>query len=416
MSPSLKNFLETIRAPFVRLYRHCNQIGRDLPEVKRYLKTFFKQVESVDLISTEHKIAAEVFLDQRQSRVRDFQPDDLLDPTAFSKVFCAADIRRLFNLLKGRELFGLEADLYDQLNCDLTLVWRYVDLYRVLSVVTYSGCPLLFAEDAYLKSVLTDAAPGEDRYRVNVAFFLDDLTWHYDSTRASRLERLIETVDLNPDEVARGAAIRRRLVASKLTKYNHQPLTPLPLGRPGRRKVLVIDQSYRDFSVLKSRATPATFQTMLQAALDEHPDADILVKNHPDAVARAKKSFRSSYFQEPPFNERLWPINVNLNPYTMLEEVDAVYTCSSQMGFEAVMAGHETHVFGMPAYAGWGVTNDRQPNPRRTRRRTVDELVYIIYVLYTRYVSPQGQKWEAEQALDYLIGLREEYFRRTKSK
>lgn len=414
MNLSSPKILETIGRPFIRAYKHLNQLGRDLREVKRYLKAFLRQVESADLIATSHKIEAEAFLDQRQSFSGVFDLDKLLDPTAFPRVFCTAQMHGLPNLLKNQELFGLEADLYDQLNCDFTLVWRYMDLYRVLGVVKYAPAkPLVFAEDAFLKSILTDAAAGKKRYRISVAFFLDDLTWHYDSTRASRLEQLLETVDLTPQEVARGAAIRRRLVEGRLTKYNHQPLDSRSLGRSGRKKILVIDQSYRDFSVLKSRGTEVTFRAMLNAALEEHPEADILVKKHPDAVARANQRLhQTSYYHDLPAHERLLPINVNLNPFTMLEEVDAVYTCSSQMGFEAVMAGHETHVFGLPAYAGWGVTKDRQKSPRRTRQRTIDEMVYIIYVLYTRYAGPEGQKWEAERAIDHLMELREEYFKR----
>ena len=43
-----------------------------------------------------------------------------------------------------------------------------------------------------------------------------------------------------------------------------------------------------------------------------------------------------------------------------------VYTVSSQMGFEAIFAGHRPRVFGKPFYAGWGLTEDDEVIPRRT--------------------------------------------------
>jgi capsular polysaccharide export protein len=36
---------------------------------------------------------------------------------------------------------------------------------------------------------------------------------------------------------------------------------------------------------------------------------------------------------------------------------------SSQLGFEAILAGHRPVTFGVPFYAGWGLTDDRRPVP-----------------------------------------------------
>lgn len=100
-----------------------------------------------------------------------------------------------------------------------------------------------------------------------------------------------------------------------------------------------------------------------------------------------------------------------INPIVLLEAMDKVYVCTSQMGFEALMCGKEVHVYGMPFYAGWGVTMDRQNCPRRTRRREIWEIFYVAYVLCTVYVSYRTQGiCEIEQAIEEIAELRDKYF------
>jgi capsular polysaccharide export protein len=43
---------------------------------------------------------------------------------------------------------------------------------------------------------------------------------------------------------------------------------------------------------------------------------------------------------------------------------------------------------GQPFYAGWGLTEDCCPVPRRTRRRSLDELVAASLILYPVYLDP----------------------------
>ena len=55
----------------------------------------------------------------------------------------------------------------------------------------------------------------------------------------------------------------------------------------------------------------------------------------------------------------------------------------------ARLRGKEVTTHGQPFYAGWGLTRDLAPaNPRRTRARSLDELVAATLVGYPRYVDP----------------------------
>ena len=48
---------------------------------------------------------------------------------------------------------------------------------------------------------------------------------------------------------------------------------------------------------------------------------------------------------------------------------DRIETMTSLAGFEALIRDKPVGVHGMPFYAGWGLTDDRHPIVRRTRRR-----------------------------------------------
>jgi len=81
----------------------------------------------------------------------------------------------------------------------------------------------------------------------------------------------------------------------------------------------------------------------------------------------------------------------------VLEAVDGVHTMTSLTGFEALMRGKKVTTYGMPFYAGWGLTDDKCELPRRTRKLSLDALVYGLLCVYARYVSwPGGVSYSPE--------------------
>ena len=85
-------------------------------------------------------------------------------------------------------------------------------------------------------------------------------------------------------------------------------------------------------------------------------------------------------------------IEENVNPISLLKHFHKVYTKTSGMGFEALLCGCECVCFGMPFYAGWGVTSDKSKCDRRTAKRSVEEIFAAAYILYTRYYNPYTKK------------------------
>ena len=149
---------------------------------------------------------------------------------------------------------------------------------------------------------------------------------------------------------------------------------------------------------------------MLECAIKENPDADIIIKTHPDTIAHGS-SRKVGYYTGIKRHNNIYPMTKPINPISLIKYADKVYVCTTQLGFEALMCGKEVHVFGMPFYAGWGLTQDRQKCERRTNTRTLEEVFYIAYIMCSYYVNPDKKcRCEIEEAMDYLLKLREEYF------
>lgn len=63
---------------------------------------------------------------------------------------------------------------------------------------------------------------------------------------------------------------------------------------------------------------------------------------------------------------------------------------TSLSGFEALLRGASVTCWGLPFYAGWGLTTDKVACPRRARRLTLDELVVAAIGLYPAYLDPDS--------------------------
>ena len=130
------------------------------------------------------------------------------------------------------------------------------------------------------------------------------------------------------------------------------------------------------------------------------PDAYILYKPHPDVVAGHRRgAIRDA--QGLRFADRIIG-DVPIGP--LLAMVDEVHVNSSLAGFEALLRGRAVTTYGVPFYAGWGLTSDLGPVPaRRTATRTLDELVAAALLLYPRYLDPvTGLPCPAENAMSRL--------------
>lgn len=280
---------------------------------------------------------------------------------------------------------------------------------RVMGYANDLDRDVLFFEDAFLRSADTFAnAKAPERFIKGISFTVDDLSSYFDATKPTRMEMMLNDKNLviTEEQKQRARACINKIVENHLTKYNHQPIFEPNIGREGHKKVLVIDQTFGDMSILKGWGDEQVFAEMLEAAIRENPDADIIVKTHPDTMTGKK----GGYYTRLTEHDNIYLQKEPINPISLINYVDKVYVCTTQFGFEALMCGKEVHVFGMPFYANWGLTIDAQHNERRNNTRTLEEVFYIAYILYSIYVNPDTNSvCEIEDAIDYLLKIRDEY-------
>jgi capsular polysaccharide export protein len=296
-------------------------------------------------------------------------------------------VRRILALSGYRVSIGLPA------SDDLVGIWgNSPTAHRGTAVAARRGAGLVRVEDALLRSVF----PGRAG-RPPLGLLIDHKGVHFDPAQPCDLEVLLATHPLDDTALldrARGAIAR--IKEAHLSKYTgFDPAAPVP--EPGY--VLVIDQTRGDASVTASGADRNRFLEMLFVAQDEHPGARIVIKTHPETA----QGHRPGYFSQADTNDRISLLGDPVSPWALMDGAIAVFTVSSGLGFEAILAGHKPRVFGQPFYAGWGLTSDEFPVQRRQRRLTRAQLFAASMIVYPKWYDPhRGTLCTLETAIEAL--------------
>ena len=276
------------------------------------------------------------------------------------------------------ELAGYDLTLGKPGADDLVAVWgKSPTSGRGTAVSEVTGAGLVHIEDAFLRSI----RPGRSG-EPPLGLTIDRQRPYFDSSGPSDLETLLATAPLDDAAVLSRARLNmERMAALHLSKYNDFDLT-LPAPDPGY--VLVIDQTRGDASIEHGGGSVASFREMLVFAQQDHPGARIIIKSHPETVA----GHRDGHFGTEHLTDRMTLCTDPISPYVLFEGAIAVYTVSSGLGFEAILADHKPVVFGQPFYAGWGLTQDHQPIDRRQRNLTRAQLFAGAMMLYPHWYDP----------------------------
>ncbi|NUB43931.1 capsular polysaccharide biosynthesis protein [Fertoebacter nigrum] len=275
---------------------------------------------------------------------------------------------------------------------DGVVVWgRSPYAARGEAVAARRSVPLLRLEDAFLRSV-RPGRQGEPPLGLMLGQGV-----HFDASEPSALEALLASHPLDDSHLLQRARDGiGRLQALDLSKYNafgQQHALP----QPGY--VLVVDQTRGDASIHHSGASASTFREMLVFAQEEHPGRAVVIKTHPETLA----GLRPGHYGPADAQGRVRLLADPVSPWRLLEGAVAVYTVSSQLGFEAVLAGHRPRVFGQPFYSGWGLTADENPVPRRRRVLTRVQLFAAAMILSPLWHDPcRDRLCSFEEAVDQL--------------
>mgnify|MGYP001809857202 CR=1 FL=1 len=262
--------------------------------------------------------------------------------------------------------------------------------------------PFYFMEDGFLRSIGLGAA-----HTPAYSLTLDSQTPFFDARNPSDLENILKTYDFaaHPELIERAKAMIVKLRETGLSKYNHAKAVDIEkiYGPKTKRRILVVGQVEDDASILYGCDAVHTNNDVVMIAALENPDAQIIYKPHPDVMNKHREMVSN-----PQDVRNLCLIVKNDIPLAQaLETIDHVYTITSQAGFEALLRGVKVTTLGCPFYAGWGLTDERQPNPRRNRKLSVEEIFAAAYLLYPIYFDPVYKvRITPEQAIERLLILK----------
>ncbi|MDX2266425.1 MAG: beta-3-deoxy-D-manno-oct-2-ulosonic acid transferase [Hyphomicrobiales bacterium] len=271
---------------------------------------------------------------------------------------------------------------------------------------------LIRVEDGFVRSAGLGAG-----LVAGASYAFDRQGAYYDPTRPSDLETLLRERPISEAEAARGARLRAAILAADLTKYNLGGRAA-PLHAPaGARIVLVPGQVSDDAAVANAPADWLGGEAninlaLLKRARARNPKAFIVYKPHPDVEAGLRKGAI-------PAAQTLAladAIATGADVGRLIDACDAVETYSSLTGFEALLRGKPVTAHGAPFYAGWGLTEDLAPTPRRGRRRSLDEMLFTALCLYTRHVHPMTlAPCQPEALIEALAALKADPRQRIKA-
>ena len=259
-------------------------------------------------------------------------------------------------------------------------VWRSKAPAAELAELEGQGRPLVEVEDGFLRSrgLGADCVPP-------LSITVDGAGAYFDPSSPSELEALLQDGAFDEQLISRARRLRQLIVEAGLSKYSRGDVQ-LNRRCEGRRHILVPGQVEDDRAVQTGGCGLTSNLDLLIRVREHAPDAYILYKPHPDVVAGHRKGaipdrtclqYADEIAPEAPVS-------------SLIAMVDEVHVNTSLAGFEALMREKQVAAYGVPFYAGWGLTRDLGPVPaRRTARRTLDELVAATLLLYPRYLDPE---------------------------
>ncbi len=329
-------------------------------------------------------------------------------------VACSAGIRGIVNLssfLGVDSVVAPSVARQENLNVSMVVVWgRKETSQKALMYANEHNIPVVYIEDGWIRTASADA-----HSRRVYSLLVDNAGVYYDCHSPSELENLLNLSDTDlarlfgPEQQQEAKQCRELLVCHSITKYNFcKSVDPSEILKDNKPLILIVDQTVGDASLTNGGMTAEGFKNMLIAAVDDNPDARLVVRTHPDVVSGRKSGYLTELAQQ-------WGLEVSAigdNPMDWLKKASKVYVGTSQIGYEALLCGAEVHVFGLPFYAGWGLTTDYQELPRRIQKRTVDELFFAAHMKIARYCHPvTGTECTLRECLQHVCLQKHEFER-----
>ena len=281
------------------------------------------------------------------------------------------------------------------------IVWAAYASEPVVDALKAKQCKVVLLEDGFLRSVglgINHARP--------LSLVIDSRGMYYDCFKESDLERILNFDEFDPYSIERAQALIKQLVNLKLTKYNlksKKKNEQACLGSiqhaktQGKTIVLVPGQVESDASIKKGSPQIKTNLSLLQSVASKVKNTFVIYKPHPDVLTQLRPGELQSA-------EAFYDLQItDMDMADLLELVDEVHAMTSLTGFEALLRGNRVVCYGLPFYAGWGLTQDVLTCERRQRKLSLEELVIGALIKYPTYCDPNtGHLIDVETAIELL--------------
>lgn len=281
---------------------------------------------------------------------------------------------------KATDLYIIKSILNLREKPELVLIWGYNEGYILRFFLKKNKIKVLRVEDGFLRSADLGA-----NHSTPYSLVFDDVGLYYDSTRESKVEKILMNHDFDSDEIFLnfGTKVFDIFLKSGLSKYN-KPYFDYEIDVKISKVVLVVGQVAGDASLKYGNPDQWSMEDMIFLAKYENPEAEILYRPHPEVYEGFQKGKIKNKKIE--FLVKIVPPIENI--VSLIDRVDHVYTLTSLTGLEALVRGKKVTVLGKPFYAGWGLTDDRcrLAKKRRGRELSLKELFFASYILYPSYL------------------------------
>ncbi|WFL69461.1 capsular polysaccharide biosynthesis protein [Pantoea sp. X85] len=275
------------------------------------------------------------------------------------------------------------------------VVWGIAGEQRWLEKAQAQQLPVWRMEDGFLRS----SGLGSDLLPP-LSLVLDKRGIYYDATRPSDLEMLLNESELTDAQCSRARKIHHRLVNNRISKYNLGADFTLPADSKGKRVLLVPGQVENDASIQTGTFTICTNRDLLRTVRERNPAAYIIYKPHPDVVVGNRKG----HITDREINQYADYQALDADIIQCIQVSNEVHTMTSLSGFEALLHGKRVYCYGMPFYAGWGLTYDEHDCFRRVKQLGLYDLIYQALIAYPTYIHPlRLDAISVEEAIEILI-------------
>ena len=274
-------------------------------------------------------------------------------------------------------------------------IWGKKSFPEVEAYAKEKNISLHRVEDGFIRSV----SLGSDLTKA-YSLVVDNRGIYFDPTQESDLEHILNTAVFDDALKERAKKLQQYLVENKISKYNIYQDKALELkGLKEGQMIIMVPGQVEDDASIKYGAQGMTNLELLQESRKNAPDAYIIYKPHPDVLA----GNRIGNIEETEALKYCDTIIEKASIDSVLERADEVHTMTSLVGFEALMRGKKVTTYGLPFYAGWGLTTDTKSTSRRIAKRTLEELVAATLILYPRYIHPETNEFCEVEVLLFEI-------------